>query len=57
MAPDSFESDHLASDADMSGQPETMMHEPQSAAPRRVRPSLFQVVCLEGKLRTEPPTS
>jgi len=57
MAPDSFESDHLATDADMSGQPETMMHEPQPAAPRRVRPSLFQMVCIDGKPRTEPPDS
>ncbi len=57
MAPDSFESDHLASDADTSGQPETMMHEPQSTASRPARRSLFQMVCLQGKPRTEPPTS
>ena len=55
MAPDSFESDHLASDADMSGQPESMMHKPQPTAPRSARRSLFQMVCLESKLRTEPP--
>ena len=47
MAPDSFESDHLASEADISGQSETMTSEPQPAAPRRVRRSLFQIVCLQ----------
>ena len=54
MAPDSFESDHLASDADLSGQPETMTYEPQPAAARPARRSLFQIVCLEGRAGGEP---
>jgi hypothetical protein len=57
MAPDSFESDHLASDADISGQPETMTYEQQPAAPRAARRSLFQIVCLEGKPGGEPSSS
>ncbi len=57
MAPDSFEPDHLASDADTSGQPEITMHEPQPAVPRGLRPSLFQMVCLQSKPRSEPQSS
>ena len=57
MAPDSFESDYAASDADLSGQPETMTYEQRPAAPRPVRRSLFQIVCLEGKSGTEPPNA
>ena len=57
MAPDSFESDYAASDADLSGQPETMTYEQRPAASRPVRRSLFQIVCLEGKSGTEPPNA
>jgi hypothetical protein len=57
MAPDFYESDHLASDADISGQPETIMHEPQPTASRPVRRSLFQIVCIDGAPTIEPPTS
>ena len=55
MAPDFFESDHLASDADIFGQPETMMHQPQPVAPRPIRRSLFQIVCIDGAPMIEPP--
>ena len=57
MAPDFYESDRLASHADTSGQPETMMHEPQPAAPQPVRRSLFQIVCIDGVPTIEPPPS
>jgi hypothetical protein len=57
MAPDFFESDHQTSDADISSQPETMTDEPQAAAPRRARRSLFQIVCLQRKAKAEPPSA
>jgi hypothetical protein len=56
MAPDFFEPDYMASDADLSGQPETMTYEPQPALPRLVRRSLFQIVCIDGAPKVEPPT-
>jgi hypothetical protein len=49
MAPDSFESEQLASDNDMAGEAETPMQEPQPAAPPPARLSLFQRVCLGNK--------
>ena len=55
MAPDSFESDHLPTDGDLSGQPETMMQEPRLTAPRPARRSLFQIVCIDGAPMIEPP--
>jgi hypothetical protein len=54
MALDSFESDQPASDIDMAGQPEILMHEPPAAAPRPARRSLFQIVCLEDRPRAKP---
>jgi len=57
MAPDSLESDQLTAADDIAGQPETLMQDAAPAVPRGVRPSLFQMVCLEGKRRTEPPDS
>ena len=57
MAPDFFETDRSVCDADISGQPETMMHEPQPAAPQPVRRSLFQIVCIDGVPTIEPPPS
>jgi hypothetical protein len=57
MAPDFFESDQQTSDADITSQPETMIDEPQPAAPRRARRSLFQIVCLQAKPKTKPPSS
>jgi len=56
MAPDFFESDQLASDADSAGQPEILTDEPQAAAPRPVRLSLFQRVCLGDKSQAKPGT-
>ena len=55
MAPDFFETDRSVCDADISGLPETMMHEPQPDAPRLVRRSLFQIVCIDGASMIEPP--
>ena len=57
MAPDSFESDQLTAADDGAGQSENLLQEPAIAAPDRARPSLFQMVCLQGKPRTEPPSS
>jgi hypothetical protein len=47
MAPDSFEADQRAFDADISNQPEAMTPEPQPVVSRPVRRSLFQIVCLQ----------
>ena len=54
MAPDFFEPDLLASDADIAGQPEILTQEPQSSASRPVRRTLFQIVCLEGQSVAKP---
>jgi len=56
MASDFFESDQLVSDADMAGQPEIPMDEPQAAAPRPARLSLFQRVCLGDRPQAKPGT-
>jgi len=57
MASDFFESDQLVSDADSAGQPEILTDEPQAAAaPRPVRLSLFQRVCLGDKSQAKPGT-
>ena len=57
MAPDFFEPDHQTSDADISSQPEAMTDEPQPAAQRRARRSLFQIVCLQAEPKTKPPSA
>jgi len=55
MAPDFFESDQLAPDAEMAGQPETVTDEPPPAALRPAKRSLFQIVCLQAK--PKPPAA
>ena len=57
MAPNSFETDQLASDADSAGQPEILMQEPEPATPKPARRSLFQIVCLQGKPKAKPQSS
>jgi hypothetical protein len=57
MAPDFFEPDQPASDADIAGRPEILTYEPQPAATRPARRSLFQIVCLGDKPQTKPQSS
>jgi hypothetical protein len=47
MAPDSFESDLPACEAEIAGQPETMAAAPPAPVRRSARRSLFQVVCID----------
>jgi hypothetical protein len=57
MAPDFFESDQLASDVEIAGQPEMPMDEPHAVAPRPARRSLFQIVCLQAERKAKPSSS
>jgi hypothetical protein len=58
MPPDSFESDQLMTAPDESGaQLESLTPEVAATAPLGARQSLFEMVCLRGLSRTEPPIS
>jgi hypothetical protein len=54
MAPDFFETDRSVSDTDTAGSLEATIDVPPQSAPRRAKPSLFQVVCLQVEPATPP---
>jgi len=56
MAPDFFETDRSVSDIDAAGSLEAAIVGPPPSAPRPVRLSLFQIVCMQGEPETPPPT-